>query len=217
MDKNSIWHFSKKEKTDLIVSWLVLSLAFTLVLIKVQFLGTLLNNGQAMSLTLAVPIALAAVGTGFVFHELAHRQAARHFGFHSEYRAWYQMLGLAVVIALISGWIIAAPGATYFFGHNITRKQNGLISLAGPAINLVLGFIFLLIGIALLGSFVGNILIAVSMINFWFAFFNLLPILMLDGAKVAKWNPGIWIVSIAIAGVMVFMPGLFVSLISFAF
>ena len=215
MDKNSIWHFSKKEKTDLIISWLVLSLAFTLVLIKVQFLGTLLNNGQAMSLTLAAPIALFAVGTGFVFHELAHRQAARHFGFYSEYRAWYQMLGLAVVIALISGWIIAAPGATYFFGQNVTKKQNGLISLAGPAINLVLGFIFLLIGILLLGSFVGNILIAVSMINFWFAFFNLLPILMLDGAKVARWNPGIWIVSIAIAGVMAFMPGLFVSLISF--
>ena len=216
MDKKSIWYFSKKEKIDLIISWLVLSLAFTLVLIKVQFLGSILNNGQAMSLTLAVPIALVAVGTGFVFHELAHRQAARHFGFHSEYRAWYQMLGLAVVIAIVSGWIVAAPGATYFFGQNVTRKQNGLISVAGPAINLVLGFIFLLIGIGLIGSFVGNILIAVSMINFWFAFFNLLPILMLDGSKVLAWNPGVWIVTIGVAGIMAFMPEIFVALIDLA-
>ena len=217
MDKKSIWYFSKKEKTDLIVSWLVLSFAFTLVLLRVRLIGDIINSEKPLPLELAVFIAFVSVGTGFVFHELAHRQAARHFGFHSEYRAWYQMLGLAVVFAAVTGWIVAAPGATYFFGQNVTRKQNGIISIAGPAINLVLGFIFLIIGLAIIGSFVGNILIAASMINFFFAFFNLLPILMLDGSKVFAWNPLIWLVSIAIAGVMSFMPELFVRLISFLF
>jgi len=121
------------------------------------------------------------------------------------------------VFAAVTGWIIAAPGATYFFGQNVTRKQNGIISLAGPAINLILGFLFLTLGFLIIGSFVGNILIAASMINFFFAFFNLLPILMLDGSKVVAWNPLVWIVSIAIAGIMSFMPELFIALISFAF
>ena len=217
MDKKSAWYFSNKEKKDLLISWIVLSLAFTLVLLRVRLIGDLLNSGKPLPLELAVLIAFVAVGTGFVFHELAHRQAARHFGFHSEYRAWYKMLGLAVIFAAISGWIIAAPGATYFFGQNVTRKQNGIISLAGPTINLILGFLFLTIGFLILGTFVGNILIAASMINFFFAFFNLLPILMLDGSKVVAWNPLVWIVSISIAGIMSFMPELFIALISLAF
>jgi len=100
------------------------------------------------------------------------------------------------------------------FGQNITRRQNGIISVAGPAINLILGFLLLLIGITVLGTFIGNILIAASMINFWFAFFNLLPILMLDGSKVVAWNPIVWIVTIVIAGVMAFVPEYFVTLIS---
>ena len=217
MDKTSIWYFSKKEKKDLLISWVVLSLAFTLVLIRVQLIGNIINNGNPLPLELAILIAFVAVGTGFVFHELAHRQAARHFGFHSEYRAWYQMLGLAVVFAVVTGWIIAAPGATYFFGQNVTRKQNGIISIAGPAINLLMGFLLLIIGLTIIGSFVGNILIAAAIINFWFAFFNLLPILMLDGSKVVAWNPAIWFITITVAGIMALMPSLFISLISFAF
>jgi len=116
MDKKSSWYFSPKEKKDLLLSWIILSLAFTLVLLRIRFFGDILNSGKPLPLELAILIAFVAVGTGFVFHEIAHRQAARHFGFHSEYRAWYKMLGLAVVIAAVSGWIIAAPGATYFLG-----------------------------------------------------------------------------------------------------
>ena len=215
MDKKSIWHFSKKEKIDLIVSWIILSLAFSLVLLRFKLFGDLL--GSQMPFETAVPIAFIAVGTGFVFHELAHRQAARHYGFHSEYRAWYPMLGMAVVFAFLTGWILAAPGATYFFGQNVTRKQNGIISFAGPAINIILGFLFLIIGLLSYGSIFGTIIVSVAMINFFFAFFNLLPILMLDGSKVVAWDARVWIVGIAIAGVMSFFPELFISLLGFAF
>ena len=37
------------------------------------------------------------------------------------------------------------------------------------------------------------------------AVFNLLPIGNLDGSKVLRWNVGIWIVTIAIAGIMTLM------------
>ncbi len=215
MDKKSIWHFSKKEKTDLILSWIILSFAFSLVLLRFRVFGDLLGAINGMSVEIALPIAFIAVGTGFVFHELAHRQAARHYGFHSEYRAWYPMLGLAVVFAFLTGWILAAPGATYFFGQNISRKQNGIISFAGPLINIILGFVFLFIGLFFYTTIIGTIIVSVAMINFFFAFFNLLPILMLDGAKVVAWNPKVWVAGFAVAGIMSFFPELFISLIGF--
>ena len=217
MDEKSIWHFSKKEKIDLTLSWIILSLAFSLVLLRFKLFSDLLVAGSNMPFEVAIPIAFIAVGTGFVFHELAHRQAARHYGFHSEYRAWYPMLGMAVVFAFLTGWILAAPGATYFFGQNVSRKQNGMISFAGPLINIILGFLFLLIGLSFNGTIIATIIVSVAMINFFFAFFNLLPILMLDGSKVIAWDPKVWIIGIAIAGIMSFFPELFISLIGFAF
>jgi Zn-dependent protease len=35
--------------------------------------------------------------------------------------------------------------------------------------------------------------------------FNLLPIGNLDGSKVLRWNAGIWLVTIAIAGILTLM------------
>ena len=208
----SIFHFGKRERIDLLVSWVTLSVAFAIVLMRVDFLGSFLKTSSAMTPEIAFPIGFIAVGTGFVFHELAHREAAKHYGFVSEFRAWYPMLGFAIVFATVTGWILAAPGATYFMAQNVSRKQNGIISIAGPLINIVLGFIFILLWIFVSGP-LGTILAAVAMINFWFAFFNLLPILMLDGAKVLAWNPKIWVVGIFISGIMAFFPELFLSLI----
>ncbi|MEE0940292.1 hypothetical protein [Methanobrevibacter sp.] len=42
-------------------------------------------------------------------------------------------------------------------------------------------------------------------VNCFLATFNLFPIYSLDGTNVLKWNAGIWIVAIAIAGVMMIM------------
>jgi Zn-dependent protease len=201
-DRKSMWNFSRQEKIDLIISWVTLSIAFTW-LIQSRIID-LPGLGLSNAISFAVPVGFVAVGTGFVFHELAHRQAARHFGFHSEYRAWYPMLGLAVVFAIFTGWILAAPGATYFFGQNVSRKQNGIISAAGPAINLLVGTILLILGYIVADSFFGAVFVLSATINFWFAFFNLLPVFVLDGKKVLHWNPTVWGVLIAIAAIFVF-------------
>jgi Zn-dependent protease len=187
---------SPQERFDLLVSWVMLSLAFAFLIFR---------NGN--DLVFSVLVGFIAVGTGFVFHELAHRQAARHYGFHSEYRAWYPLLVLALVLSVVTGWILAAPGATYFFGNRVSKKQNGIISLAGPATNLVLGTVMLSFLLLLLTSKVyvpefnlaASIIYNVVVINFFFAFFNLLPIAILDGTKIITWNPKIWFVSMATA------------------
>ncbi len=188
------------ERNDLIVSWLTLGFAFSL-LISNDWLNL-------MSFAEAIPIALLAVGTGFVFHEMAHRQMARSYGFHAEFRAWTQGLIFAVLIAFISGgrFIFAAPGATYIFATNISREKNGKISFAGPAVNMVLGFILIFLSLLSTSELAFKILFNAAWINFWFAFFNLLPLGPLDGTKVFMWNKGVWIAGILVAGTMALFP-----------
>ena len=198
---------NSRERNDLIISWLTLSFAFSL-LISDNFLNL-------MDLVEAIPIALVAVGTGFVFHEMAHRQMARRFGFHAEFRAWKMGLVFAVAVAIMSGgrFIFAAPGATYIFAQNISVKKNGKISMAGPATNIVLGFILMFFSLFSPTDLVFKILFYSSWINFWFAFFNMLPIGPLDGTKILVWNKGVWIVGLLVAGTMAMFPQLLMSLI----
>ena len=207
MAKNALWHFSRKEQRDLLISWVTLSIAFAIV-ISPSFLG-FFSDLEALL------IAFVSVGTGFVFHELAHRQAARSFGFVSEFRMWKEGLIIALGIAVISmgNLVFAAPGATYFFGTNVTREQNGKISIAGPITNIIVGFVLVSLLLVAPNVFIGKIIFNAAWINFWFAFFNLLPIFPLDGAKVLAWNPGAWVVTIAVAGLMSFMPGILLALI----
>ncbi len=206
-DKKSIFYFSPQERIDLIISWVTLSVAFALVISPI-FL-------QISSLLVSLPIAFVAVGTGFIFHELAHREAAKHFGFHSEFRAWYPGLILAVFLAIVSGgrFIFAAPGATYFFGNNVTRRQNGIISVAGPITNIIVGTILILLTAIITDNFIRLVLFQSGMINFWFALFNLLPINPLDGSKVITWKTEYWLALMLLSGILVFFPELIFGLI----
>jgi Zn-dependent protease len=206
--KKGFWNFSKQEKIDLFISWITLSIAFSLVLMNLDLATALSGFVGYLPPLLALPIAFVAVGTGFIFHELAHRQAARHYGFVSEYRAWYPMLVLAVVFAILTGWILAAPGATYFFGRNVSRKQNGIISVAGPIINIIIGILLLLISLFFANELIKIILVSAARINFFFALFNLLPIWVLDGKKVLAWNPIVWFLAILIPAISILFPGL---------
>ncbi len=171
-----------RERNDLIISWLTLSVAFAIAL-SGGFLG-LTGFPQAF------PLALVGVGTAFVLHEMAHRNVARKFGFHSEYRAWQPGLIFAVFLSLI-GLIFAMPGATYILG-NLDRRQNGIISVAGPAINVVLGVIFSLLLLLNLSSWLNMIFFYTAYINFFLAMFNMLPVWLLDGKKVLAWNASVW-------------------------
>jgi Zn-dependent protease len=146
--------------------------------------GSLGGSLQDVLLTLTVP--LLVVGSSFVLHELLHKFTAQHFGFWSEFRANYVTLLLSILFAFATHIVFAAPGATMIYGPSITKRQNGIISAAGPLLNLALAGLYLLL--APLGGLLSYIGIYGFAINIWLSAFNLLPIGPLDGRKVLDWG-----------------------------
>jgi Zn-dependent protease len=172
---------SSKEVIDLLIAWLGVSFAFYLAFSRPDFTNVSLEYVLA---TLTVP--LLVVGSSFVLHELLHKFTAQHFGFWSEFRAIYTTLALSILFAYVTHIVFAAPGATMIYGPGITKRQNGIISAAGPLLNLALGGLYLLL-IPLGGvlSYIGTYGFA---INVWLSAFNLLPVGPLDGRKVLDWG-----------------------------
>ena len=195
---------SERERKDLGIAWLALALAFTLALVG-GFSATGLDLGRAALLFL---LSLITVGVAFVLHELAHKFTAMRYGYWAEFQKDNQMLLVAVAIAALVGVVFAAPGATMIYGPNLSKRENGVISVAGPVTNLLLAIPFglLVIGGMMFdpGWFVTLVGAVGVKINAMLAAFNMLPIGPLDGRKVLAWNPGIFIAVIAVSFVLLF-------------
>jgi Zn-dependent protease len=171
---------SQIELVDLLKAWIAISIAFGIVIGGLRF-----DVGFFWSLLLAA----VTVGIGFLFHEMAHKFMAQHYGCAAEFRANDQMLLMAIVISFL-GFVFAAPGAVMIAGH-ITKRENGIISVAGPATNLIVALVFL--AFIFLFPPLGIIWRYGFIINSWLAAFNMIPIWNLDGKKVWKWNKGIYL------------------------
>ncbi|MGC9517192.1 MAG: peptidase M50 [Methanomicrobiales archaeon] len=188
--------FTSREIRDIVISMLVIALVFAYVF-----------SNRDINIALAImPVTLIAVGLGFVLHELAHKFVAIRYGFYAEYKMWIEGLFLALVTSFIFGVVFAAPGAVYIHGYNITEDQNGKISIAGPITNIVLALLFLGLLYTPLAAYgiVTEIGYLGASVNSFLAFFNLIPFSVLDGAKIFRWNPLIWIVTMGLAfGLMI--------------
>ena len=174
---------------DILKAWLALSLAFTFIYAGASVLGGDINRVFSVNFAVFFVISLFTAGLGFLLHELAHKFVAQHYGCAAEFRAWDQLLYLAVGLAVFIGFIFAAPGAVMISGM-ITRKENGLISAAGPATNYVLAMLFL--GLSFLFPAWSNVFATGFSINIWLGLFNLIPFGPLDGKKVFYWNKAVW-------------------------
>ena len=198
-----MFRFTGKEIRDLIISFIVIALGFTI----------LYSNGDYSHITLIFPVVMIGVGVGFIFHELGHKFVAMHYGYYAEYELWPTGLIIALVSSFF-GFIFAAPGAVVIYSNGMEKKTNGIISIAGPIVNIILGLIFFLI-LGSLGNFVytetGAIVYLICVlgtrINFFLAAFNLLPIPPLDGSKVMAWSVPIWLITFAIAAILVLFFG----------
>ncbi|MFH1722505.1 MAG: hypothetical protein ABH950_07885 [Candidatus Altiarchaeota archaeon] len=169
---------SNIELRDLTKAWLVISTAFTILML----------GGATTDVSLVFFVffsTLLTAGAGFISHELAHKFTAQSYGCFSEFRADNQMLTVALLSSFL-GFLFAAPGAVVTY-NPVTRKENGLISVSGPVANIVLAFFFLVLSYSPVTLFSGVAFFGFK-INSWLALFNLIPIGGLDGAKVWQWN-----------------------------
>lgn len=173
---------SRREVHDLLISWLTLSLAFAW---DIHF----------DALLTALPIYLVIVGTAFVLHELSHKFVANALGYPAEYRMWTSGLFFALFLAFATNgrFIFAAPGAVYIFGRP-SRRDDGIISAAGPLTNLIVAYMFLYLAIV----YQNALFFMISTVNAFIGFFNLMPFFPLDGSKVLPWNPLIYFALLAL-------------------
>ena len=182
----------RHEVRDIVIALIAMTVAFALLF------NTLLSIGGLIATFIAVL-------TGFLGHELMHREVARRLGYIAYFRAWWIGLLLALVTALTRLFIIATPGATVIgpkvWGYP-SRSDELRIALAGPVTNMVFAVVFLPLWLLLPSpfSFYANIIYAT---NAWLGFFNMLPLalpgIMLDGFRVFRRDVRVWVVAFIVS------------------
>ncbi|WP_405270149.1 site-2 protease family protein [Methanobrevibacter sp.] len=192
--------YTKDELRDLTIAFIVLIFCFA-------FATSGFNLQGFIS---CLPIIIVGVAIGSVLHELGHKFVAMKYGCRSEFKLW--PLGLLIAVASsFFGVVFATPGTVHTYADNLTDEIDGKIAIAGPMANMVLALVFIAIAAVMyplkVYSVVFELIFLICAIGFsvnsFLAAFNLFPIYSLDGTKVLKWNMGIWILVMAIAGVMV--------------
>lgn len=199
---------TRREGADLVIAWMAISISFAIIFLRS------IGRADIFTALLFLGVSLLTVGIGFVLHEMAHKYVALHYGFWAEFRKDPVMLVVAVAMAALVGVVFAAPGATMIYdtsGRGISRTENGWISASGPIVNLLLCIPFagLLMaggsGVSLSGSIITIIGMVGLQVNAMIAAFNMLPVSILDGRKVADWNLAVFVVLIGAAFGMLFV------------
>lgn len=199
-------HFSPEEIRDLIKAWVAISLAVSIAIIGLPALSAL---GLTILVRAFVIYALT-VGVAFLAHEVfGHKLVSQRYGLFAEFRADDLFLMLAVLLSF-TGFVFAAPGAVVIGG--VTRVDTyGKIAAAGPLVNIILATLLGLLSrmglVLVLPLYAGEgiDLIAVGyQINAWLALFNLIPLGVLDGAKIMAWSKAVWVGLALAAGSLFF-------------
>ncbi|MCW4013051.1 MAG: site-2 protease family protein [Candidatus Bathyarchaeota archaeon] len=144
--------------------------------------------------------ALLIYGTAFLLHELAHKFMAQSLGYWAEFRINQQGI-MITLLSLISPFKIIAPGAV-MIGNIASWDHYGKISVAGPATNIGLGLLFLVVKMFTGDPMIWALATVGTSINASLALFNLIPFGVFDGAKIIKWNKYVWGAAVLAAGIL---------------
>lgn len=131
---------SKIEIRDILISAVVLSLAFAIMFRNNSIMNYFEYHFGNLKYIGMFLMMFTLVALSFIGHEMGHKIVAQKYGMWSEYRMFPLGLVLALGMSLI-GFLIAAPGAVMIRGENITQEENARISMAGPMVNIVLSLI----------------------------------------------------------------------------
>jgi Zn-dependent protease len=128
----------------------------------------------------------------FLLHELAHKVTAQQYGLWSEFRI--NLFGALIsLLTIISPFKIIAPGAVRVVGSRVTMEEMGKIALAGPLANILQVLVFTLL------STLSPLFRFAAILNADLAFFNLIPVFVLDGRKIFSWDKRVWTVTFVVA------------------
>ena len=194
-------HTSSREIKDLLIAWVLVSIAFAIV----RSSESNLSVGGFFSQKFFVLIIISAVtvGLGFLLHELAHKIVAQRYHCWAEFRADITMLALAVLMSVL-GFVFIAPGAVMIYG-NITKKQSGIISIAGPLTNIVIALVFLPLLFIDASALWKEVILSGYIINAWLALFNMIPVWNFDGSKIFRWSKTAYFATVIAAALLVFI------------
>lgn len=189
--------FTSREIISILVAWAVLSIAISYK----YLLSFVEGNSGDLQIVAAAAIATA---TAFILHEMGHKFVAVRRGYVAHFQIWTWGIGLTLVTAIISGgtFLFGAPGAVYiapaaamtaFRYYSSTqkesdpRRENLLISAAGPGVNLAFAIFFLIIyELSTTYNFIAIVATFGLELNVGLGTFNMLPIPPLDGSKIFK-------------------------------
>ena len=193
---------SDEEKKNLGIATAALTICFSVVMFRWN-IGPLSDIPSNMGDFLFILVlSFIVTSTGFALHEMAHKFVAQKYGCWAEFRYSTQGLMFALVLAIGLGVLFAAPGAVYIVGA-IDKRQNGIISIAGPLTNV--GVTLAMIPMYLWGGdWLSIIAYWVIFFNMLLALFNMIPVMPLDGAKVLKWNIPLYAVSLVAMGALLY-------------
>ncbi len=184
--------FYPGEGRDIGIAVLILTLAFFVLISPLPY-----RIPGAFETFYFLLISFVAVLTAFFSHEMSHKYVAIRFGYPAAFRRWDLGLILALFLSFL-GFIFAAPGAVYIYGMP-SRRENGLISSAGPVSNLAIGFALLGLSFIIRPSLLFFSLRYIAQLNFFLSFFNLLPIPPMDGTKVLSWRIDAYLMLMALS------------------
>lgn len=217
------FHFSHYEMEELrrAFLWMCLIFAFGITGFHFEMLNGNMEQGLKMGL-IGVGAGALALLTGFVCHEIAHKLVAQKYGYWAEFRSNENGLMWGLILAAVIGIIFVAPGAVMIRGH-VTRREEGHISIAGPASNMAWALLALPLyfavydwsdlGLTTAKNIAYQAVFFLLWINIALGAFNMIPVRPLDGSKIWAWSKGAYVGCIAaIVGLIwlgwKFVPGL---------
>jgi len=190
--------FSRLEIQHLLISILVLTVVFTLLITRNNLINGLANGFNLEILPYGFGVAFLSVLTAFFFHEISHKFMAQKLKLWAEYRMFPQGLGIALLLGILAPFVFAAPGAVMFMGGS-RYHETGKIAVVGPLANLIVALITFPLFMMFFETTIGQIFGIICLINALMATFNLLPFGPLDGTKIIRWNATVWIILLIVA------------------
>ena len=174
---------------------------FIYVIIAIMALSflTSMTGDKLLALVLTIPGVLIAM----TFHEYAHAKAADMLGddtpriqgrLNLNPFSHVDPIGLAMLMFAGFGWGRPVQINPNNFNRNMElSKAEAIVSFAGPAMNFILAFIFMIIYYAMLTFgfvtneltlYISQIIMYTIVVNIGLGVFNLIPLPPLDGSKI---------------------------------